>query len=224
MKTEKDTVRSLRVKSNFLFAIGGCFIFTGLIGMFFFGEKQEKTQQTKATVDMTITKQDPIEIEKPDTSTKKNTASDKRVGEQKRQIQSLVEIQKVELTKLKDTLSCYSKLVNLLATTKRLYGTYKANKYDAIYADSIVIINDKVITLLDDKGSFFRGVLTQREIELLKDYYDRWKNGYNKWDRKPGTQVNYQGSKFPSEIGLKITDAYDKYNKQVGGGLTAFNE
>jgi hypothetical protein len=120
----------------------------------------------------------------------------------------------VKLTK--DTLRHYKPLVNLLVISKRLYENYKKKNYSPIYADSLFNINSQMTSLLNDNGSFFTSAITKQEIDTLKDYFDRWNKGYKVWDRKPGTQVKYEGKTFPTYIADKINKAYLDYNKLVG--------
>ncbi len=114
---------------------------------------------------------------------------------------------------IKDTLGHYKPLVNLLVTSKRLYENYKKKNYSPIYADSLFTVNTQMTSLLNDNTSFFTSAITNQEINILKDYFNRWNKGYMVWDKKPGTQVKYEGSTFPTYIGDKINKAYNDYNK-----------
>ena len=116
---------------------------------------------------------------------------------------------------IKDTLLHYEPLVNLLVRSKRLYENYKKKNYNPIYADSLFDVNTQMTALLNDNGNFFISAITKSEIDTLKDYFNRWNKGYKVWDRKPGTQVKYDGSTFPTYIGDKIDKAYRDYNKLV---------
>lgn len=119
----------------------------------------------------------------------------------------------IKLTK--DTLRHYEPLINLLVISKRLYENYKKNSYNPIYADSLYNVNSQMTSLLNDNGSFFTNAITKQEIDILRDYFARWNKGYEVWDKKPGTQVKYEGKTFPTHIGDKINKAYLDYNKLV---------
>ena len=215
MNPDKSIIKRLRIRSNFLFFLGACFIVTSIIGLVF-------SPQPKKIVDITKNSTTVIQVPVKDTGVKSGEnskawdtivkADDNTDSIQKarQHLDSLIN-KKEENERKRDTAVIRSRFGFLIKRISPNFASQKLFKNNSDNADSLYFFINQINKLLNTKGRYFTDAVNETELNRLQGYFNRWIVEYRIKKYKPGDiKTGFKPDPFPQAIANKIINAYDK--------------